>query len=177
MSTIIDTLIERHERICAFLDNAGEISLRLDVEDEFRKVLVLCIASFFESEITNAISLLAQRSQSECIISLIRSKVVARQYHTYFDWNSKNINKFLSLFGEYFRDTLNSEIKGNVELNEGMKDFIVLGQQRNVLVHENFASANLNWTTEEIVQKYRSAQTFVSYLAAKIENQLPLPNS
>ena len=47
MTTIIDVLIARHEEIKAFFETHNEISLKVDRDDEFRKVLVLSIASFF----------------------------------------------------------------------------------------------------------------------------------
>jgi hypothetical protein len=35
-------------------------------------------------------------------------------------------------------------------------------------VHENFASANIDWTIDEIVEKYKRALAFVNYLSNKL---------
>lgn len=169
METIIDVLIERHYKVRESLNNQGEISLMIDVDDEFRKVLVLSVGSFFESQITDSVSSLANNTQSERITSLIRAKAISRQYHTYFDWDGKNPNKFLSLFGQTFKEKISAELKENTRLNNGCQAFLRLGQKRNFLVHENFAIAPIDWTLEEIVQMYRSAYEFVTYLSGRVQ--------
>jgi len=92
MTTIIDILIERHEKISAFFKTHNEISLMADTDDEFRKVLVLSVASFFEKQITDAVARLAVSTNSERVESLIRKKAISRQYHTYFSWTGNNAN-------------------------------------------------------------------------------------
>ena len=169
-TTIIDTLLERHSKIGKFLEDQGEISLKSDSDDEFRKVLVLCIASYFEHLVTDAIIVLARSTSSEPIASLIKVKAVSRQYHTYFNWDGNNVNQFLKLFGDNFQNTVSAEIKKNSKLEQGAKAFLAIGQQRNILVHENFASVSLTWTTEEITQNYQSASEFVTYLTNKVQN-------
>ena len=94
MTTIIDRLIERHQQISASLETQNEISLKSYADDEFRKVLVLSIASYFEHQIVDALSRLAESANSEQVENLIKSKAIARQYHTYVDWESRNANRF-----------------------------------------------------------------------------------
>ncbi len=65
MTTIIDRLIERHQQISASLETQNEISLKSYADDEFRKVLVLSIASYFEYQIVDAMSRLAESAKSE----------------------------------------------------------------------------------------------------------------
>ena len=49
--TIIDVLYEENQKIDRFLEEHGEISLRKNVDNNFRKALLLSIASYFEHEI------------------------------------------------------------------------------------------------------------------------------
>lgn len=168
METIIKVLIDRHNRIRSFLEEMGEISLKIDSDNEFRKVLVLSIASFFESEITEALLNLARSTGSEQIISLIKAKAISRQYHTLFDWRQNNVNQFLKLLGDTFKETVSAEISRDSRLNEGAAAFMDLGRKRNELVHENFASVQMDWTPEEITQKYQVAFEFIRFLSKKI---------
>jgi arsenate reductase-like glutaredoxin family protein len=168
MKTVINVLIERHNRIRNFLEEKGELSLKIDSDDEFRKVLVLSISSYFESEITNALLNLARSTGSEEIVSLIKAKAISRQYHSLFAWEAKNINHFLKLLGDSFKEAVSTEISKNNRLGEGARAFLELGRKRNELVHENFASFPIEWTTEEIAKYYQVAFEFVQYLAQKI---------
>ncbi|HLP60655.1 MAG TPA: HEPN domain-containing protein [Candidatus Deferrimicrobium sp.] len=168
METIINVLIDRHNRIRSYLEEKGEISLKTDSDNEFRKVLVLSISSYFESEITDALLNLARSTGSDEIVSLIRAKAISRQYHSLFAWDAKNINHFLKLLGESFKENVSAEISRDSRLDEGAKAFLKLGQKRNVLVHENFASVPIEWTTEEIAQLYKDASEFIQFLSQKI---------
>jgi len=165
---IIDILIKRHEEVRHFFSQQGEVTLADDSDAEFRKVLILSITSFFEHEITSAISELAENSSSPRIFELVKAKAISRQYHTYFDWkDGKNINSFTKLFGESFKQEIEKELKQR-ELTEGMKLFLILGQERNILVHENFAAASISWTVDEIVEKYEKALEFVIFLLERL---------
>lgn len=169
MTTIIDRLIERHQQISTSLETQNEISLKSYADDEFRKVLVLSIASYFEHQIVDALSRLAESAKSEQVENLIKSKAIERQYHTYFDWNSRNANRFLSLFGGNFRNDVSREIRENRSLEEGCESFLTLGRTRNRLVHENFAEFSLDYALEDIVELYGKALSFVAYLSERIQ--------
>ncbi len=170
MPTIIDVLIERHMEIREFLNKNNEFSLASNSDDEFRKVLVLSIASYFESLITDSLSNLAQKTNSELVWNFVRHKAISRQYHTYFDWNGKNINTFLKLFGDSFKVSISRDIEQSDELKTGSMAFLNLGGKRNVLVHENFAASSIDWSIEEILKKYNSALNFINFLLNKIHN-------
>lgn len=170
MTTIIDRLIERHQQISVSLETQNEISLKSYADDEFRKVLVLSIASYFEHQIVDALYRLAESANSEQVENLIRTKAIERQYHTYFDWNSRNANKFLSLFGGNFRKDVSTEIREDRSLEEGCESFLVLGRTRNRLVHKNFAEFSLEeYALEDIVELYGKALNFVAYLSERIQ--------
>ena len=171
MTTIIDKLIDRHQQISASLETQNEISLKSYADDEFRKVLVLSIASYFEHQIVDALSRLAESAKSEQVENLIKSKAITRQYHTYFDWNSRNANRFLSLFGGNFRNDVSTEIREDRSLEEGCESFLILGRTRNRLVHENFAEFSLDYALEDIVELYGKALSFVAYLSERIQPQ------
>jgi hypothetical protein len=168
MQTVIDKFIEEHQELSKFLDDQKEVSLKTRADDEFKKVLILSISSFFEREITEAIMKLAKQSESEKIVSLVQIKAISRQYHTYFAWDKGNINSFLRLFGKDFKDNISQEIENREDLKDGAKKFLELGNKRNILVHSNFASATIEWTLDEVIEKYRKSWEFVNYLTDKL---------
>jgi len=173
----IELLIQRHEEIHKFLIDHEEITLADNSDAEFRKVLILSIASYFEYLITEAIRDLAEKSSPTPVFELVKAKAISRQYHTYFAWNEgKNINSFTKLFGESFKQKINEEIKKR-DLADGRELFLELGQRRNLLVHENFAAASVSWTVEEIKIKYEKALKFVLFLSAELRNSANNGNS
>ena len=166
----IDALIRRHEEIRAFFQERQEISLRDYTDSEFRKTLVVSTASFFEQQITDAVGRLAASTNSVQVESLIWKKAISRQYHSYFQWEGKNANSFLSLFGSEFKTEVADEIKYDSQLKEGCESFLWLGKERNRLVHQNFASAPVDYTLQEIQSSFRKALAFVAYLVDKIQS-------
>jgi len=172
MTTIIERLLERHSQISASLESQNEVSLKSYADDEFRKVLVLSIASYFEHQIVESVSRLAEGAGSEQVENLIKSKAIARQYHTYFDWESRNANRFLSLFGSKFKSEVSTEIDTDRSLEEGCESFLTLGRVRNRLVHENFAEFNLDYALEDIVALYEKALYFVVFLSERIQPEI-----
>lgn len=170
MSTIIDVLIKRHMEIRNFLSENAQISLASDSDDEFRKILVLSIASYFESLITDALVDLAKNTKSDLVWNFVKNKAISRQYHTYFDWKGRNVNMFLGLFGDSFKTKISRNIDEDNELKIGSINFLNLGNKRNILIHENFASASIDWSVEEITEKYKSSLKFINFLLEKMRN-------
>lgn len=167
-----------YSTIISFLDAKMQPSLSSDANNNFKKLLALSIGSYFENEIqqilveyvTNA------TNNNSVIVSFLRKKAIALQYHTYFDWGEKNeidkpkksANHFLALFGEDFSGTAQKEISLNPSLNDGVKAFIELGHIRNILTHSNIASYPFeNKTTSELYDLYKKAVVFVDYLREK----------
>lgn len=55
------------------------------------------------------------------IVHLVKSKAVERQYHTLFDWDSGNTNKFWKFFGEETKNDVRIKIKNDEQLQEAEK--------------------------------------------------------
>lgn len=103
----------------------------------------------------------------ECVISIVKQKAIKRQYHTYFsweDWERGNANSFLALFGEAFKENRSQEIKADSNLKSAVKAFLELGNERNKLVHQNFAECTIEKTAEEVYKLYQQATVFMDFL-------------
>lgn len=162
--TVIDGILERFESLFEFLDKSGEISLALEADANFKKLLVMACGSFFEEQITTMIERFVARHEDPRLVTFVKKKALERQYHSLFDWNVSNANKFFAFFGDEFKDVVSKRLQSDTELQKGMKSFMRLGQHRNMLAHGNLAALAVDVTREEIVNQYREAVGFVRFL-------------
>lgn len=172
--TIIDQQYENGNLLVDYLKSQQQITFFNEAENNFRKTILLSSASFFEKEISDTVIQFAksQSGDNELIISIIKQKAVSRQYHTYFDWDkATNANKFFSLFGEDFKNKMIKKVKDNPKLDHSIKSFLEIGQERNKMVHQNFAEIVIDKTTEEIYKLYQSSLFFIE----TVKNELIKP--
>ncbi|WP_417351656.1 HEPN domain-containing protein [Flavobacterium alkalisoli] len=169
--TIIDQQYKNGNFLVEYLKEKHEITLFIEAENNFKKNILLSAASFYEKEVSDLIVKFAetQSNKNMLIISIITEKAVNRQFHTYFDWgNSKNANKFFSIFGSDFKLKMVEKVKKDDKLDESIKAFLDIGHERNLLVHRNFAEIILEKTAEEIYELYKKAQYFISILKSEL---------
>ena len=164
--TIVDGLYKDFSAILNLLDEAGEVSLRSVANENFRKVLLTAAASRFERSMMDAILDFVKQTTTENhpLTWLIKNKVVDRQYHTWFNWEARNANRFFGLFGKNFQNNMEEKVKNNDELDSSIKAFLEIGRERNRLVHDDFGSFSLEKTYEEIYNLYTEAALFVEWL-------------
>lgn len=165
-ATPVDRLYEESQATLAAIPK-DQPSLQSSAGDLFRKALLLAAASHFEHELTTCVleyvSELAQGSQK--IVALVHAKAVDRQYHTWFDWKEANANKFFGLFGKDFKEAMKERIKNDIELQTSIQNFLEIGNNRNLMVHLDFATFPLEKTLEEIYVSYQKALKFVEGLS------------
>jgi hypothetical protein len=99
---------------------------------------------------------------------LIEQKAVARQYHTYFDWEGRNANRFFALFGTNFRDAARALVQKDDALDGSIRAFLELGNTRNRLVHLNYITFDVDKTPEDMMALFRSALGFVAFLKEQL---------
>jgi hypothetical protein len=88
-------------------------------------------------------------------------KGIERQFHTFFKWDSSNVNAFFSMFGP----TAIARYKTQCTYDEGVascaRDFLYVGNVRNQIAHDNYLGFPLNDTPAEMLAKVESAAKFV----------------
>jgi len=152
-----------------FLREQGEVDFSINLENDFTKNLLISSASFIEDSLQKVlIQFVESNSNKDIIIHFLKNKAISRQYHSYFDWKSKNINNFLGLFGVDFKKKFNQDIKiiENMELN--VESFLELGRLRNELVHQNFILYKLEKTSQEIFSLFEESSKFITFFEEKI---------
>lgn len=161
----IQDFILDYDDLKKFLIENNQFSLENNFGHHMRKVLLLSCASYFETEIQELIkTFVEQQSSDDRVLSFVQNKAITRQYHTYFNWDGNNVNSFLAMFGNDFKNETQRKIADNEELKMQMKAFLEIGNERNKMVHENFLSYKLEKTFEEIVELYNKGEQFVLFL-------------
>jgi len=181
---IVDQQYESGSALITYLTAQKELTLSNEAQNNFRKHILLSTASYFENEIINTIIEFAKThsNNDELIISIIKMKAVKRQYHTYFDWEKgTNANSFFSLFGETFKNKMSKRVEDEPELEASIKAFLQLGQERNKLVHQNFAEVVLEKTAQDIYNLYQRALLFIATIKLELiqvsNENMPAGNS
>lgn len=164
---IIDTLYEENRVMLKYLEDRNEVSLKNEADNKLKKVLILSAASYFEYEIKNIIEQFVKLKSNNTValLAFVKNTAVERNYHRFFDWESSNANKFWSLFGEDFKSRFLLDCTSDDgDLKKCAKAFIDIGQLRNCLVHNNFASFYIDSTSDEIYEIYKRAIVFIDYI-------------
>lgn len=171
MRTIIDALYEQNRQILSTLSDSKEISLAADVDNKLKKHLIMSAASYFETELREAIEAFAARASNnnQAVVSLIKGKALERQYHTYFDWESRKANKFFAHFGESFSQRCREDVRTRPELAGSIEAFLELGETRNKLAHLNFASFPIEKTSDEVYALFQKGLKFIEYVRSRFE--------
>ena len=168
--TIIDKIYSDNKQLIEYLIEERQVSFISDAENNFKKNLLLSIASFFENIIINIlIKFVENKSQSDTkLISFIKSKALKRQYHQLFDWDSNTANRFFSWFGEDFKNQMRLLVNDDEKLNTSIKSFLEIGKERNRLVHQNFGEIYIEKTADEIYELYKKSLYFIDMLEKKL---------
>lgn len=146
------------------LNKEKEISALVTVQSNAAKLLLLGAASEFEVTLCDTVRTYVQEASNsnEHISSFVEAKGISRQYHTWFQWESNNANSFFKMFGSSFTDKMKKKVEEDQNLKNSIKSFLTIGQTRNLLVHKNFTTYNLDHTAEDVYKLYIDAKKFVS---------------
>ena len=163
--SVIDGLHKDFSDILTFLYKSGEISWRSVADENFRKVLLVAAASHFERSMTEVVVNFVEQvtAKDHPIKWLVQNKAVSRQYHTWFDWEKKNANRFFGLFGDSFKNHIAEKVKMSNDVELSIQAFLEIGRERNRLVHGDYGSFSLEKTSEEIYKLYSDAKAFVEW--------------
>lgn len=151
----VERLHAEFQELRSFLTDTGGLTLLSVVDEAFPKTLLLAVASHFEHRMTRAVEDFAREvtDDDDRLVSLIQKKVIGREYSRWFDWPSKTANSFFGMFGSSFQTQAKGAVKENEGLKASIEAFLTIGDQRNKLVHQDFAAYSLPWTPDEVYEK------------------------
>lgn len=161
----VDRLYSESSAVIQALQNTSDVSLQITASDHFRKALLLAAASYFEHRVCNSVmDFVRERTGGSLSIeSFVRNKAINRQYHSWFRWDENNANYFFSYFGAEFKSVMMEKVKQSESLRASVQAFLEVGNERNKLVHQDYATFPLEKTLDEIYRLYQNACMFVDY--------------
>ena len=161
----VEALYREFKDLVEILDADGQASARNFVDGNFRKILLLSAASYFERELTESLREFTRGvvGDGHVLMAVVAGRVIERQYHTWFDWKTSNANQFLKMFGDAFTDRARNDIRADEGLSKAVSDFLEIGRDRNRVVHQNFVSISMEKTSDEIYGTYIRARRFVEW--------------
>ena len=164
--TAVDRLYTEANAVIQLLRGSSEFSLQVAAADQFRKALLLAAASYFEDRVCNfVLELVRLRAKGSSLVeNFVRNKAVARQYHSWFAWDGNNANQFFALFGSEFRASMTTRVRASSDLQSSIRAFLELGNERNRLVHQNYATFQMEKTLDEVYALYKASSLFVDAL-------------
>lgn len=164
--TSVDRLYGDATALIELLSEQSEVSLQVAVSDNLRKSLLLAAASHFEARVCDAlIQFVKDRAPGSALVAnFVMNRAINFQYHSLFAWDGNNANRFFSLFGPQFKVAIADHISDSEELREAIRAFLEIGNDRNRLVHGDFATFSMDKTVDEIYAKYKLALPFVDQL-------------
>ncbi len=168
---VVEGVYNEFNEIMVYLKKNEEASMFINLDNHFKKVLVIA-ASCFETVILELVikHVKTYSREMESVVELIRANAISRKYHLFFDWKetNSNANHFFKMFGPQFLELAKKEVNEDPQLSESIKSFLELGRIRNNIVHENFAIYSLEKTTEEIYSLYKKSLDFIKYIERKL---------
>src|SRR5262249_9308020 len=115
--TAVDRLYDEANAVIGIL-GSSELSLQIAAADHFRKALLLAAASHFEDRVCSVVLdyIRNKASGSALVENFVRNKAIARQYHSWFAWDSNNANQFFGLFGAQFKSVMVTRVKSSQDM-------------------------------------------------------------
>jgi len=168
----VERLYNEARDVIKALAGLNETSLQLAAEDHFRKALLLASASFFEYRVCECIlEFVREKTHGTILIeNFVRNRAISRQYHSFFSWDASNANQFFALFGSDFEDAMIKKVRECPDLQAAVKAFLEMGNERNRLVHGNYATFPMEKTLDEIYLSYQKAAEFVDTLSGAMRD-------
>ena len=172
--TPVDILYQDFQTLLNVIENTseGNISLETALRVTYSRSLFIASASYFEEQIERQVIDFVHSctSGSELLKELVRQKTFERQYHTLFDWAAKNVNRFFSLFGNDFSQSMQQYTKNHQEYENAIRAFLEIGGARNSIAHKDYFHFPIdNKTTEEVYSTYKTALQFVNSIGTHLE--------
>jgi hypothetical protein len=159
----VNSIYNDFNELYEYLRDNNQISFVSFIDENIKKTLILASASYFEKHIIEEIIEYSKKTKTpSSIIEFIWRKGLTRQYHTLFDWDSNNVNRFFRFFGNDFFKFISSELKNNPDFEESILAFLEIGRERNRMVHDDFGTYNIQKTAAEIINLHQKASNFSS---------------
>ena len=128
----------------------------------FTKAFTVACGNAFERKLTSQIPSILS-SDNPLALNFLQKQALDRKYHTLFDWDQKNANKFFGLFGTDFKQFVQKLIECDEQIKQQQKDFLELGKLRNLIVHKGIEAYSLTSDLDTIKMKFDNSLEFAIF--------------
>jgi hypothetical protein len=166
--TPVLVILDQHMEVYEYLLREQQPSFAATLQTTVPKFGLLSAASWLETQVQGALVAFLGEVTGEATHAAIfaENAGIKLRYHTMFDWNRRSANKFFALFGEDFKKFCTDRVKNEPDLDDAIRAFMEVGDLRNQLVHNDFASFHLDKSTDEVRALFELAVGFVETLPA-----------
>lgn len=167
----VERIHEELKAIGQIVGASNDVSAITDYGAHSAKALLLAGASYFERRIISSIEDHVNTvTMSDVVRHFVLHQAVERKFFALFDFNAdtKNINAFLSKFGPAYNKWAKDDIKlAGVEKSQLY--FLNFCRLRNSLVHNNYATYDINKTLDEVWAEFAKAALLVSWIESSFK--------
>lgn len=150
---ILQTLLPENVELASFYSGYNSL---------FTKAFAVACGNAFERKLTAELPKILS-SENPLALNFLQKQALERKYHTLFEWDQKNANKFFGLFGGDFKKYVQQIIKDNIVLGEQQKSFLELGNLRNLIVHKGIDTYSLTSDLEVIKKMFDNSLEFAVF--------------
>lgn len=128
----------------------------------YHKHLLMAAASSLEHQVKQIVASIFEQRGNLSLATFVGKRVMARSYHTLFDWPNASAKGFFSSFGDSAANAFKEALARKDSTFKVDHDaFMAIGHLRNGLVHNDYANSSIELTPAEIIDKFKMAQRFV----------------
>jgi hypothetical protein len=160
----VEALYEDYRGLVADLEGRSPSSLTA-LNRAYPKHLLLAAASSLEELVKRALIEVFEARGDAGLGAFVQKRILDRGYHQLFAWTDRKAQPFFSSFGPDVGASFKRALRESSSLAESHEAFMILGSARNEVVHRDFASYPVEFTPEEVIEKYRLALYFVEQIA------------
>ncbi len=150
---ILQTLLPENVELASFYSGYNSL---------FTKAFTVACGNAFERKLTAELPKILS-SENPLALNFLQKQALERKYHTLFEWDQKNANKFFGLFGSDFKKYVQNIISNNDILSEQQKSFLELGNLRNLIVHKGIDTYSLTSDLSTIKKMFDNSLEFTVF--------------
>ena len=134
----------------------------------YHKHLIIAAASGLEDEVKKLVPDIFSRLGRQEFAAFVSKRVMARGYHQLFQWEDRSAKGFFTSFGDGSVAAFKNAMSADVAFKAQHDAFMKLGDLRNTVVHNDYASALVEITPDEVMEAFDLALVFVTRIESLI---------
>lgn len=127
----------------------------------YHKHLLVAAASSLEDLVKSEVEAIFTKQGDIRLGTFIAKQVMARGYHSLFDWKNGSAKGFFSSFGTECAAAFKEALQNDEKYYREHEAFMLLGNLRNHVVHNDYAGYTIDLTPNEVIVKYRLGTAFI----------------